>query len=397
MKAPEGMLRMSVPAAALAGDTLLFTKGLRHEWTCQIQRQHFDLRAPPPVSPKEDMQRHVELHQALQANSGYWSNKIERASLDKLEVSGVVAIAPIVEGEVLVKCPSASHISPGFVRRLKPELATLAAVVGREAPADNQDIDVFLVSMFVADLLTKCMQDGAATSLGAHGDILCSFARVLLCETFEKHPYRLAASSASAASFRRGLNPSCEADLIERLSWGVIERYRLLCAEHPVAFSAEQFLRAWLMVITRAFELGGSRSTLVPGLDSFNHDPVKRCAAVRLDSSGDMWLEATRCIEPGEEVYLEYGELSNPLLYRTYGFTLPPEARSLQQTVRCCAAPLALGSSRVVARCCPFTAAWSYRIESSEFLEAARGFGWVGLVCEEICRAWLQARTSGSH
>ncbi|CAE7693898.1 set11, partial [Symbiodinium pilosum] len=315
VKSPEGMLRLSVPAAA--------------EWTCQIQRQHWDLRAPPPVAPEEDVRRHVVLQQALWANSGYWSSKIQRASLNMLDVAGVVATEAIAEGELLVRCPSTHFLSPGLVRQLEPEFATLAAVVGREAPVDNQDIDVFLVAMFLADWLAKCTQEVPLTGLdGARGSILSSFAKVLQCETFTAHPYRLAATDP--VRFRSSLNPSCEADLIERLAWGVMERYRILSSHKTPGYSAEDFLRAWLLVITRAFEVGGARSTLIPGLDSFNHDPSKQCAKVRLDSSGDMCLEATRSIEPGEQVFLEYGELSNPMLFRTYGFTMPPEALPVQ-------------------------------------------------------------------
>ena len=325
VKAPEGMLSMLVPAAAMPGDTLVFTKGLASGWTCQIQRQHRDLAAPSPVDPSEDIQRHEELQRALCENSGYWNPKIQRASLNMLEVPGVVATAPVAEGEVLATCPHAYHVSPHLVRQLDPDLAVLAAMVGREAPADNQDIDILLVAMFLAGLLAQCTQDRARSGLdGVRGNILHSFAKVLLCETFALHPYRRAASDP--ASFRRSLTPSCEADLIERLSWGVLERYRLICVEKPPRYSSEEFLRAWLMVITRAFEVGGTRSTLVPGLDCFNHDPSRQCAKVRLDSSGDMCLEATRCITPGEEIFLEYGELSNPMLYRTYGFTLPTKA-----------------------------------------------------------------------
>ena len=305
------MLRLSVPAAAVPGDTLLFSKGLkqewtyglgwvretqaepgnildflfiakikrRQEWTCQIQRQHWDLRAPPPIAPEEDVRRHVVLQQALWANSGYWSSKIQRASLNMLDVAGVIATEAIAEGELLVRCPSTHFLSPGLVRQLEPDFATLAAVVGREAPVDNQDIDVFLVAMFLADLLATCTQEVPLTGLdGARGTILSSFAKVLQCETFTEHPYRLAATDP--VRFRSSLNPSCEADLIERLAWGVMERYRILSSHKTPGYSAEDFLRAWLLVITRAFEVGGARSTLIPGLDSFNHDPSKQCAKV---------------------------------------------------------------------------------------------------------------------
>ncbi|CAE7305974.1 PIP5K1, partial [Symbiodinium microadriaticum] len=332
VKAPEGMLRMSVPAAADPGDSLVFTKGLASgssgTYMCQVQRRHGELVAPSAIGPAEDLRRHVELQRALQESSGYWSHKIERATSSMLEVPGVVVTEAVAEGEVLAVCPSAFHLSPGLIRRLDPDLAALAAVVAREAPADNQDIDVFLVAMFLAGLLNRCTRDCAPELDDARGVILHLFAKVLLCETFEHHPYRLAANNPTG--FRSSLSPSCEADLIERLSWGVMERYRLIGMEKRPQYSSEEFLRAWLMVITRAFEIGGTRSTLVPGLDSFNHDSSRKCAKVRLDSSGDMRLEATRCIMPGEEVFLEYGELSNPMLYRTYGFTLPAEVPTVQ-------------------------------------------------------------------
>ena len=102
--------------------------------------------------------------------------------------------------------------------------------------------------------------------------------------------------------------------------------YDALSSTFSIDFSVEQFLRGWLMVITRAFDLEGTRTTLVPGLDSFNHDPNRASARPAPDGMGGMLVAATRDIEAGEEVFFTYSQLSISELYRTYGFTLPLEA-----------------------------------------------------------------------
>ena len=76
---------------------------------------------------------------------------------------------------------------------------------------------------------------------------------------------------------------------------------------------------------TRAFDVDGTRTTLVPGLDSFNHDPSRASARAAADGRGGMFVVATRDIEAAEEVFLLYQQFSNSELYRKYGFTLPME------------------------------------------------------------------------
>eukprot|EP00933_Yihiella_yeosuensis_P071094 TRINITY_DN79293_c0_g1_i1.p1 TRINITY_DN79293_c0_g1~~TRINITY_DN79293_c0_g1_i1.p1 ORF type:complete len:371 (+),score=47.38 TRINITY_DN79293_c0_g1_i1:82-1113(+) len=150
------------------------------------------------------------------------------------------------------------------------------------------------------------------------------FANKLLDETLRQHPYWRAARDPTALwAF---LSPSAEAELIERCVWGISERYKLL-KDASIDFSSSQFLHAWLLVISRSFNLNGSRTTLVPGMDFFNHHPKLANAKVRWsdEDGGMMLLEASETITPGSEVYISYGDLCNPALFRTYGFTLACE------------------------------------------------------------------------
>ena len=314
----ELVVDVKVPAHAAVGDTLLVSQEgskvelrLRGRW-----------RPPAAVAAAEDLRRHVDFQQVFERHSGSWNPKVERASTDRLQVPGIVAKEAISRGEVLVRCPKELLISPPAVRRLLPEYAVMVAEAAVELPSDLGSPDLALQAAFLASLI-------AGEDLKSSEPFWCvwsKFRDVLCCETFERHPYRLALQDPNG--FKASLAPSCEADVIEYLSWGVSQWYEAMRSSSPslVSFSGEEFLRAWLMVTTRAFQVDGSKSTLVPGLDSFNHEPHRVSARAAPDGFGGMLVAATRDIEPGEEVFLIYQHYSNSELYRTYGFTLPCEA-----------------------------------------------------------------------
>merc|ERR1712232_684530 len=69
-------------------------------------------------------------------------------------------------------------------------------------------------------------------------------------------------------------------------------------------------------------------SVLIPVADLFNHSPGRVPGAEYQwdDVSGDFVVKATAAHAAGEEIFISYGQRSNVELYRTYGFTLPPES-----------------------------------------------------------------------
>merc|ERR1712190_483187 len=60
-------------------------------------------------------------------------------------------------------------------------------------------------------------------------------------------------------------------------------------------------------------------------MDCFNHSNMRPGAHQSWDLEGDkMVLKALRDHDAGEEIFITYGDHSNPLLLRTYGFAVPP-------------------------------------------------------------------------
>ncbi|CAE8655941.1 unnamed protein product, partial [Polarella glacialis] len=84
------------------------------------------------------------------------------------------------------------------------------------------------------------------------------------------------------------------------------------------------YLLAWLCLLTRRFS-GPEGSSLVPGVDFMNHSAAPNASSDWDEDScgGAVVVRALRPIRAGEEIYICYGSRSNPLLWRTHGFTLP--------------------------------------------------------------------------
>lgn len=321
----DRVLEITVPQNAKPGDTLLVSSSKPQNF--HLRSLSFPTVTFAPVGPQQDHRRHETLQLLLEESGGMWNPKIERASTDRLTVPGIVTNHCISKGEVLVRCPPDLLLSPMAVRELAPECAIMVAEAAHQVSFDSDNIDLALQATFLASWITA-IEDSRFGKVAIHDlakqKVWGAFLQVLLCETFAQHPYRLAAQDPTA--FKSLLSPSCEADLIEYLSWTIMQWYDALSSTFSIDFSVEQFLRGWLMVITRAFDLEGTRTTLVPGLDSFNHDPNRASARPAPDGMGGMLVAATRDIEAGEEVFFTYSQLSISELYRTYGFTLPLEA-----------------------------------------------------------------------
>uniref|UniRef100_A0A7S4V2G5 SET domain-containing protein n=1 Tax=Alexandrium monilatum TaxID=311494 RepID=A0A7S4V2G5_9DINO len=319
------MIRIVVPADAQPGDTLLLTRGQAEgHWSCKVQPMTHDVAAPPAVAPEDDLARHQRLWSAIMDAGGAWSSKLARGTSPALTVPGVVATEPIAAGEELGSVPSSLFLSAEAVRKKAPELCRAVDALPPQEHTGLPAQVTIMVQLLVA------AEERRAAGRAASGCLTVweAFADVLACETLADHPYRLALRDPK--SFRSLLDPSPEAELVERVAWGVLARYEVIVQKVEPAmlghgFTAERFLRAWLLLVTRAFETGGARTTLVPGMDSFNHRPQRAGVQVYWDAdAGTMRVKATRDIARGEEVFISYGDLCNPMLYRTYGFTLPP-------------------------------------------------------------------------
>ncbi|CAE7189304.1 CLASP, partial [Symbiodinium pilosum] len=58
-------------------------------------------------------------------------------------------------------------------------------------------------------------------------------------------------------------------------------------------------------------------------VDFLNHAAAPNASSDWDEESGSVEVRALADLSKGDEVLLSYGCLSNPLLWRTYGFTLP--------------------------------------------------------------------------
>jgi len=76
-------------------------------------------------------------------------------------------------------------------------------------------------------------------------------------------------------------------------------------------------------MLTRAFD-AGPMSALVPIVDLMNHANDAGARWCWDEAAQAMVVTARRAHVRGEQVCISYGNRPNPLLFRTYGFTLPP-------------------------------------------------------------------------
>merc|ERR1712232_834733 len=92
----------------------------------------------------------------------------------------------------------------------------------------------------------------------------------------------------------------------------------------PKSFNKALFLKAWVCVLSRSIKTPHG-SAVIPAVDMFNHRPEPDAILDWDDDSDTLIVRACRKVAQGHEVCIAYGELSNPLLYRTYGFTVPSD------------------------------------------------------------------------
>eukprot|EP00929_Paragymnodinium_shiwhaense_P055062 TRINITY_DN27607_c0_g1_i3.p1 TRINITY_DN27607_c0_g1~~TRINITY_DN27607_c0_g1_i3.p1 ORF type:complete len:323 (+),score=49.82 TRINITY_DN27607_c0_g1_i3:323-1291(+) len=150
---------------------------------------------------------------------------------------------------------------------------------------------------------------------------------MLLAEDFSMHPYFLCARDADA--FQAALRPSTEAEHIPEMSGDMVTIFRTLQKVAPdlvpPEVSAWMYAQARLSMLSRVFD-AADPSSMVPLADLFNHSHDHKSATWRWDPDVRcMVVKADRDHKAGEEIIVSYGPRSNALLYRTYGFTAPPD------------------------------------------------------------------------
>jgi len=278
-----------------------------------------------------------QLAASLRAAGCHVSDKVTRGCVPPLCIPGIVAKSALEAGELIFRVPERLHLSPSMVQTVAPDFHKTLVELGQESAN--------VLPVFLAWLLVSSEDRAVARQAGGKSDGLWpginadldvwdvweKFADGLVGEDFAYHPYRSAASDPD--SLRNKLEPCAETEFVlDRVS-DLIETHRTISSTSPsqTAFAhrqlpLEMFFRAKLSLITRVF-LTDDESSLVPGVDLINHAHGEDAGVEwRWDNEArEMTARTCRPHKPGEELFQSYGERSNLLFHRTYGFTQAPE------------------------------------------------------------------------
>mmetsp|Transcript_124616 Transcript_124616/g.363889 ORF Transcript_124616/g.363889 Transcript_124616/m.363889 type:complete len:588 (-) Transcript_124616:55-1818(-) len=366
------IVAITLPEKAKPGDKLIFRENGHGEWACRLKRTlleddqtslcpvqmdtcesgsgvcdlvssdatHLSGLSTVPAStslPCGDDNLDVCFAKMVETASragASWSKKLVRGTVAPLNVPGIVACEPIAAGEILCRIPAALHISVASCQQAMPKVFQAFETLGFNSDDRRHEAaHVFCL----AQLLKSAGGESSAPPVGGVGaqedanvrELWQWCAKALSSMDFGTHPYCrcLAEADGLAAS----LHPSGEAEHVEgqaRYVLGVHAGLRdssELTAAGLAGVDADLFLKAWLCLLTREFG-GAHGSALVPLVEFFNHSPDPGADQDWDDEADAVVVRARRAHVVGEEVLISYAPLSNPLLFRTYGFTVLPEA-----------------------------------------------------------------------
>ncbi|KAF4119924.1 SET protein [Geosmithia morbida] len=130
--------------------------------------------------------------------------------------------------------------------------------------------------------------------------------------------------------------PSWLCEMLPARARCLVDRQEVRCHEQwertlasGVSLDEEEYTRAWLLVNSRTFYNGSSltegypweeRLALIPLADLFNHSREAGCS-VNFSDEGYV-VTAVRGNDPGEEMYISYGDYSNDYILAEYGFAV---------------------------------------------------------------------------
>lgn len=306
----------------------------------------------PRTAEKEEAPAAYEgLVAALRDAGGCWSAKLARGSTPPLNVPGIVACERIEAGELLCEVPAHIHFSAEACQRSFPRLwkaceALPSSSAERRAEAAQTAALALLLRVAAARLGPAAREQGAAVRgpddlvlLEGGGGVAGSeeaaqapelwqrCAENLLHEDFQRHPYSRWYSGPELLKASLGLSPEAQHIRAQAEYALVVRGCVKACLDgeegRPAAAFDHLFLQAWLCLLTRKFA-SPRGSIFVPGVDLFNHSPRARSAGEWDEGRNAVVVRALQAHEAGDEVYICYGKLSNPQLFRTYGFTVPP-------------------------------------------------------------------------
>lgn len=277
------------------------------------------------VDPAHSFERLVE---AARAAGGYVNEKLGRDVIPPMGMVGIVARGPIAKGEEIARIPSSLHICIKTVERVMPEFYDQVRQLKGLKPQFEKDIRVAAcLTQFLAQAVERIKKriwlelEGDAASLWA---VYCD---QLLGENFTSHPQWQWVFDAPKAM--ADMRPSPEGLHAEYCASETLSSFRRIKEGIPdhfmdPNFDAGLFLHARLSMLSRVFHTHPEYPSLVPVVDLFNHSPDPTCDW-GFDADADaMVLTSNRAHAIGDQLWITYGIRPNPILFRAYGFTLPP-------------------------------------------------------------------------
>lgn len=344
-EAPGGTeLQIILPKHALPGDRLRLDRDRDGQWSVQIIRERPKERKTlevclPDVAVDADAV-YLALVDAARRAGATVSGKIMRGKgPPPLCLMGMVTTGRIEEGEELCRMPGRLLPCLSNYEDLMPELCAAVRAAGATGKAIPEGrISEACQNTCLAALLLKAQDrvlSGKGSGAGerseaaksAVGEVWDLYAEALLGEPFADHPLSRALLDSEAAA--AAMAPSREHGEAQWQAGQAVAVCSSLREHLPAealgcTLDAGLYMQAHLSVQSRAFTTGRGVA-LVPITDFCNHS-AEPGAQWRWDDEGDAHvLTATRAHDAGDELLISYGAFSNVMLFRAYGFTLPPK------------------------------------------------------------------------
>ncbi|CAE8647883.1 unnamed protein product [Polarella glacialis] len=316
----ESELVVLVPEGAQPGDRMMLWQDPEtQKWQAKLVRSEPSQAQLPDVANGNVFSRLVE---AVRLAGGFVSAKLHRAQVSP-GLFGLIALEPIAAGEELLRIPSELRMLMSAIQATAPELCSAVAGLELTRPGLRDEVQM---TAFLAKLLGEAMNRENVASSTAN-TVWLSFADALLDEDFRSHPYWKMIHDAKLT--QATLAPSLEAEHLAARSKEVLQSCRLLAQKVPsdmlgAGFGPGMYMHARLCWLTRSFDVD-TVPALCPLADMFNHSHEAGVHRECRHEADPMVLTATRAHARGEQLCISYGAKANPLLYRTYGFTIAPE------------------------------------------------------------------------
>lgn len=330
-------LLVTVPRQALPGDKLRLDCQ-NGPWTVMVVRelgsQQTMLEVDMPRLELDSEARYWALVEAARNAGAMVSDKIGRGrGPPPLCLMGMVVTDAVEAGEELLRIPGRMVLCLQNYELMLPDV--VAAVRATPLPPGHatqgcEDTSfVTILNRAKERLLTGAPPAEHDGPYAAIWDVWDRYAEAVLAEDFSSHPHACATlSPQDMADVMAPSQEPAEAKWQSGQSLAICNIVR----EHVPAealgdggptVEAGMFLHAHISVMSRAFTTARG-SALVPVTDFANH-AVNPGASWVWEDEGDAHVcVATRAHQAGEELTISYGNFANPLLFRGFGFTLPP-------------------------------------------------------------------------